>query len=261
MGSEAFGPLAGPALGPEAAGLLAAVFAAFAGAAIAASVKAIIRRDGASARRSSIAAMVLGSLALVPAVPFAVQAIIDGGIPQGAWAYAAVGLTAGALAGAFPSAAGAPLAAAAALAALWGMAAAAGTIPWRDGDEVARLVVFSAAADATICAVDGPGKGGAVIERDLRLPPGPIAFELRVVTAEGPFRALLGPRRYRLDAILAGAERIEWPPGEPRRRNVTAPSFMGIRADASATSRAAPDDHATLTLRLISGGAASVETR
>ncbi len=198
-------------LAAEAIRLATAAAALCAGIGAAQGIHAIIRRgDGGGAGRS-IRALVAASGAVAAGAWAFVAAVRFGSVPGSLLLYAGLGLAAGLLAGLFPKAAGLPLLALGILAGAMATAGLGVWLPWTAGTEAARLTVWSATGQGSLCSLRNAARGGLSEERNLELGPGSVELEFEQVEIRGPLSVAFGTRRYRTVAVVAGGVRFALP--------------------------------------------------
>jgi hypothetical protein len=198
-------------LAAEAIRLAAGLAALCAGVSAAQGIHAIISRGNGGGAGRSIRAMVAASGAVAAGAWAFVAAARYGSIPGSLFLYAGIGLAAGLLAGLFPKAAGLPLLATGILAGALATAGLGGWLPWTAGTEAARLTVWSATGQGSLCSLRTAVRGGLSEERNLELGPGSVQLEFEAVEIQGPLSVAFGSRRYRTVAAVAGDDRFALP--------------------------------------------------
>ncbi|OHD24729.1 MAG: hypothetical protein A2Y38_05875 [Spirochaetes bacterium GWB1_59_5] len=84
-------------------------------------------------------------------------------------------------------------------------------MPWTDGAEAARLTIWSATEQGSLCSLKTATGHGFSKERDFDLGPGTIELEWELAEIRGPLSAAFGTRRYRTVAVVAGGVRFVLP--------------------------------------------------
>lgn len=218
---------------PEGALLAAALSALFLGLAASAALRRLLRRRAARPGLRAIAATLALSGFVASGALAAVLFLRHGLSAARLPAYAAAGLAAGLAAGTFPLAAGLPLAVLGLTAWMAAALSLYGWSPWTDGLAVAEITVYSSDAGGSLCGLGSPGAGGAAVQRNLRLGPGPIALSLEALELVGPFSFVFGKRYYRLTAVTAGgvasAPLAERPRSLPLRAAAALGPWLGLK--------------------------------
>ncbi len=253
------------ALRAELPRLLAAAAALFAGITAAIAIHSLARRGDGGGVRRSVTAMVAGSAALAFGAGFLVYSARLGSLSPHTLTYAASGFGVGLLVGLFPLHAGVPLFLLAAIASAAVVSSVAPTAAWVEGEQAARLTVYSATDAATVCGASLGKPGSLANARDFSLPPGQIALEIGIFDIRGPFTGVFGRRRYRLDAITAGGSRTAL--GKDGRGQPISPAaawflrLAGCKYRVVVSAGFMPSDMLTATLVLEGDGGIRVELR
>jgi len=253
------------ALRTELPRLLAAATALFTGVGTAIAIRSLLHRGDGGGVRRSIAAMIVTSAAAAFGAGFFVYSARLGYLAQYTLAYAATGFAAGLLTGLFPLFAGIPLFVLAAVSTIAVVSSVAPASVWVDGAQAARFTVYSATDTATVCGASIEGSGPLAGTRDLTLPPGPITLETGIFDIRGPYSAIVGTRRYRLEAIRVGGRRIQPDPDDERRAVSPAAEWylrlLGCRYRMVVSDSFLPEDMLSADLVLEADGKIRLDVR